>query len=85
MSMAITTWWIEHAKTIEAGTNVDKDGKTLHKLINNAVYGKTMKKLRKKIDGKLVRNEKDYLKLTSKPSYMSQKIFDYDFVEIEKR
>ena len=70
---------------MEAGTNGDKDGKTLHKLINNAVYGKTMKKLRKKIDGKLVRNEKDYLKLTSKPSYMSQKIFDYDFVEIEKK
>ena len=70
---------------MEAGTNGDKDGKTLHKLINNAVYGKTMKKLRKKIDGKLVRNEKDYLKLTSKPSYISQKIFDYDFVEIEKK
>ena len=57
----------------------------MHKLINNAVYGKTMKNLRKKIDGKLVRNEKDYLKLTSKPSYMSEKIFDYDFVEIEKK
>ena len=36
-------------------------------------------------DGKrVVSNKKDYLKWTSKPSYMSHKIFDNDLVEIRK-
>ena len=58
---------------IEAEKNGAKDRKALYKLINNAVYNKTIEKLRNKIDLKLRRKEKDYLKWTSKPSYMSQK------------
>ena len=42
-----------------------------------------MENLRNKIDVKLI-NEKDYLKCTSKPSYMSQKIFDNNLVAIRK-
>ena len=52
--------------------------------MNNAVYGKTMENLRNRIDVKLVSNKKDYLKWTSKPSYMSHKIFDNDLVAIRK-
>ena len=48
-------------------------GKTLHKLMNNHVYGKTIETLRKRIDVKLVSNEKEYLKHTTKPTYISQK------------
>ena len=40
--------------------------------------------LRNRIDAKLVSNKKDYLKWTSKPSYMSHKVFDNDFVAIHK-
>ena len=36
--------------------NGDKDRKTLYKLMNNAVYGKTKGKLRKRIDVKTVSN-----------------------------
>ena len=68
----------------EAEKIVDKDGKALYKLMNNAVYGKTMENLRNRIDVKLVSNKKDYLKWTSKPSYMSHKIFDNDLVAIRK-
>ena len=39
-----------------------------------------MGKLRNRVDVKLVSNQKDYLKWTSKPSYMSHKIFENDLV-----
>ena len=82
--MAKTICWIQHKKRIEAEKNGDKDGKALYKLMNNAVYGKTMENLRNRIDVKLVSNKKDYLKWTSKPSYISHKIFDNDLVTIPK-
>ena len=43
-----------------------------------------MENLRNRIDVKLVSNKKDYLKLTLKSSYMSQKVFDDDLVAIRK-
>ena len=53
--------------------------------MNNAVYGKTMENLRgNRINTRLTINEKEYLKCTPKPSYMSQKIFDNDLVSVRK-
>ena len=46
-------------KKIEAEKNGDKDGKALHKLVNNAVYGKRMENSRNRINVKLVNNKKD--------------------------
>ena len=43
-----------------------------------------MENLRNRIDVKLINNEKDYLKYTSKTSYMSGKIFDNSLVAIRK-
>ena len=43
-----------------------------------------MENLRYRINVKLVSNKEDYLKWTSKPSYMSHKIFDNDLVTIRK-
>ena len=43
-----------------------------------------MENLRNRIDVKLVKNEKHFLKCTSKPSYMSHKIFDNNIVVIHK-
>ena len=43
-----------------------------------------MENLRNRIELKLLNYEKDYLKCTSKPSYMSHKIFDNTLVSISK-
>ena len=69
---------------MDAEKNKDKDGKVLYRLMNNNIYGKTIENLRNKIDVKLVDNEKDYVKYTSKPSYMSHQIFDNNLVAIRK-
>ena len=53
--------------------------------MGNTVYGKTMENLRNRIDVRLVGNEGDYLKWTSKSSCMQQKIFDNDLVAMRKR
>ena len=43
-----------------------------------------MEKLRNRINVKLVNNKKDYLKCTTKPSYMSHKMFDNNLAAIRK-
>ena len=43
-----------------------------------------MKNKRNRIDVRLVNNKKNYLKCTSKPSYISHKIFDNNSVTIRK-
>ena len=63
---------------------MDKTGKALYKLMIIAKYEETMENLRNRIAVKLVKNEKDYLKSTSKLSYMSHKIFDNNLVTIRK-
>ena len=62
----------------------DKDGKALYKLMNNAVYRKTMENLRSTVDVKLVSNKKGYLKMTSRPIYRSHKIIYKELVAIRK-
>ena len=81
--MAKTIGQIYDKKNRNRNRNDGKPGEALYKLINNAVYGKTMENLKKQ-NVRLVSNEKDYLKWTSKSSYLSQKIFDNDLVEIRK-
>ena len=50
----------------------------------NSVYGKTMENLRKRINVRFVNNKKDFLKYTSKPTYVTHKLFDKDFAAIHE-
>ena len=58
--------------------------KNFFKLTINSVYGKTMENLRKRISVKIVNNEKDYYKHVSKPTFISTKIFDKNYVAIHE-
>ena len=58
--------------------------KDFFKLMNNSVFGKMMENLRKRFDVRLVTNEKKLDKLTSKPTYVSSKIFNENLVAVHK-
>ena len=54
------------------------------KLMINSVYGKTMENLRKRINFRLVNNEKGFWKYTSRPTRITQKIFDKNYAAIHE-
>ena len=71
--------------TLKKEKNADNDfEKDFFKLMINSVYGKTMENLRKRINVRLVSNEKDFLKYTCRPTYVTHKIFDNDYVAIHE-
>ena len=74
---------------IDFNTEKRKDAKNafekdFFKLMNNSVYGKTMENLRKRVDVRLITDEKKLLKMASKPTYVSSKIFNKDLVAVHK-
>ena len=50
----------------------------------NPVYGKTIENLRKRVNVTLVNNKKDFLKYTSRPTYIAHKLFDKDYAAIHE-
>ena len=58
--------------------------KDFFKLMNNSVFGKTTENLRKQVDVRLVTNEKKLDKLTSKPTFVSSKIFNKNLMAVHK-
>ena len=67
-------------KRMNAANDFEKD---FFKLIINSVYGKTMENLRKRVNVRLV-NKADFLKYTSKPTYITQKIFGKHYPTIHE-
>ena len=56
--------------------------KDFFKLMNNSIFGKTMENLRKRVNVKLVTNEKKLDKLTAKPTFISSKIFNKNLTAV---
>ena len=44
--------------------------------MNNSIFGKTIENLRKRVDVRLVTEVNQFIKLTSKPTFVSSKIFN---------
>ena len=59
--------------------------KDFFKLMNNAVFGKTMENVRKHRDIKLVKTDKKRNKLVSEPNYHTMKLIDDNLTIIEMR
>ena len=58
--------------------------KYFFKLMNDSVFGRTMENLRKRVDVRLVTDQKKLFKLVSKPTYVNSKIFNEDLVAVHK-
>ena len=61
---------------------INEADNTLSKLLNNAVYGKTMGNMRKRIKIRTTTNEKDFLKYYSRPTYIGHKKIGKNLVVI---
>ena len=68
-------------KRMNAANDFEKD---FFKLMINSVYEKTMENLRKRINVRLVNNEKDFLKYTSRPTYITHKSFGKNYAAIHE-
>ena len=68
-------------KRMNTADDLEKD---FFKLMINSVYGKNMENLRKRINVKLVNNAEDFLKYTSKSTYITYKTVGKNYAAIHE-
>lgn len=66
-------------KRAQAKNAFEKD---FYKLMNNAVFGKTMENVRNRVDIRLINTEKQFTKLASKPTFESCEVFDTNLIGV---
>ena len=78
-------WIKEHIDFDTERTNATNSfEKDFFKLMISSVYGKTMENLRKRINVRLVNNERDFLKYTIRPTHITHKIFGESYATIHE-
>ena len=70
-----------NSKRTQATTDFEKD---LFKLMNNAVYGKTMENVREHVDFELVNNISRLEKCINSPTYKRRHIINSELIGVEK-
>ena len=79
--------WLEEYIDFNTGKRkkaVSSFKKNFFKLLINRIYGKCMKKSRKRINVKLINNSKAYARYVCKQNFISQKIFSENVVAIDQ-
>ena len=71
-----------HKKRKEATNETDQNH---FKLLNNAVYGKTIENIRKRIKIRTVNNSQDFIKYTSRPTCVNLKVFENNLAAIYEK
>ena len=65
--------------------STNESDKNFFKLMNNSIYGKTMKNLRKRIKIRVVKNSQDFIKYTSRPTCVNWKVFENNLAAIHEK
>ena len=68
-------------KRKNAANDLEKD---FFKFMINSAFSKVIENLRKRINVRLVNNAKDFLKYTSRQTYVTHKLFDKDYAAIHE-
>ena len=55
------------------------------RLLNNAIYGKTIENMRKRIKLGVVKNSQDFIKYTSRPTCVTWKVFENNLAAIHEK
>ena len=63
----------------------NESDKNFFKLMNNALYSKTMENLRKRIKIRVVKNSQDFIKYTSGPTCVNWKVFESNLAAIHEK
>ena len=66
----------------EATKEADKNH---FKLLNNAVQGKAMENMRKRIKIRVVKNSQDFIRYTSRPACINWKVFENNLAAIHEK
>ena len=53
--------------------------------MNNAVYGKTMENMRKRVKIRVVKNSQDFITYTSRPTPVNWKVFENNLAAIHEK
>ena len=69
-------------KRKEATNEADRNS---FKLLNNAIYSKTMENMRKRIKIRIIKTEKDFIKYASRPTYINHNIFGKRLIAIHEK
>jgi hypothetical protein len=59
--------------------------KDFFKLLNNAVFGKTMENVRNRVDIRLINDEATFVKLASKPTFETCQVYDENLIAVQMR
>ena len=73
--------WLK--KYIDFNTDRRKQSTEEFKLMVNCIFGKSIQNIRKRINVELINNKKTYQKYVNKPNFVSQKILDKNFVDVQ--
>ena len=65
--------------------STNESHKNFFKLMNYAVYGKTMENLKNGIKIRVVKNNQDFIKYTSRPTCINQKLFENNLAAIHEK
>ena len=65
--------------------STNESDKPFFKLMNNAVHGKTMENMRKRVKIRVVKNSQDFITYTSRPTPVNWKVFENNLAAIHEK